>query len=322
MRELLLTTAVLLVSARASAQAPPETAGAPSPAALATELFHAGRDRLAAGGAREACPLLAESARLAARVATLAKLAECEERLGRLVAARAHWQQALDLARKEGDERQALVRAEGERLDRAVPRIRIVLPRERPADLEVLLDDVRVGPSLLAVAIPVDPGRHVVRATAPGRHAWSRSIESAADGAVAVVTVPELPQDAPRPVPTGRGGSRAVTALEAAGIAATALGVGGAALGAFFTGVAVARRDASNDAGCEGNRCPARAAEIREDARAAGDAATGFFVVGGALAVGGVLLFVLAPAPSGGARPQATVGALPAGLGLTAGGRW
>ncbi len=289
-------------------------------AALATDLFNAGRDLMAAGNHAAACPKLAESARLDAKVGTLAKSGECEEKLGRLVNARARWLQAQNLARAQGDARLARVEAEFARVDKLVPKLNIVLQGAAAPDLSLKVDDLQLSAASIGVPVPVEPGRHVVVASAPGRAPWSTTVEAGTDGAAVTVTIPELPSRpeaaapapqttstptptpapapatppepaaAPAPGPEGSTNPLKVGGLVTAGIGVVALGVGG-----VFAAQAKSSYDDSLNGGCTKNECTAAGLSLRNDARSAGTLATVFVVAGGVLAAGGITMFLVAP---------------------------
>src|SRR5678815_971664 len=92
-------------------------------AGIASQLFDAGRDLMKRGDFASACPKLFESARLEPRVGTLARLAECEEKIGHVAAARGHWKDAAELARAQRDDRAAHAEDEFKRVDAIVPRL-------------------------------------------------------------------------------------------------------------------------------------------------------------------------------------------------------
>jgi hypothetical protein len=286
----------------------------PADAALATELFNAGRDLMKDAQYAAACPKLAESARLDVKVGTLARLAECDERLGHVAVARSHWQQALNLARSSGDPRAAHVESELTRIDRVVPKIEIVFSGEPPRDLVLELDDVQLGVASLGVKLPVEPGPHTLRASTPGKRPAIVAIDVAADGAVSRVILPALvsdadpvppvatspassPSSAPPPdaVPRESSAPWRTVGLASAGVGVVAIGVG-----SVFGVMAKSKRDDSyaQPGGCVNDDCPPAAARTREDARSAGNTATVFFVAGGILAAAGVTMFLVAPAPS------------------------
>jgi hypothetical protein len=100
------------------------------------------------------------------------------------------------------------------------------------------------------------------------------------------------------------------------GVALGALGVAGLAAGAATGVLAIQKRNDSNaDGHCQGNQCDATGVGLRSDSIAAGNASTALFVIGGAAAVAGVVLVVVAPR-----KPAITLSLGPAAL--TARGRW
>lgn len=295
----------------ASAPSAPSSAGDAPPAAavpsqgeaLATELFDAARELMVAGRYSEASARLTESARLSPKVGTLGKLAECDEKLGRLVAARAHWQQARNLARASADERLSIVEAELARVDALVPKLLLSVSGAAPPGLAIHLDGVAIGASGLGLPLPLDPGQHTVAVTAPGKKPWSASVRMQADGKVTPLDVTPLDVpplvDASQPAPPGSAEPAAPPPpagrppLAIAGLIGAVTGMAGVGIGAWFGGRAQAKLDESNREGCDGDVCTPAAARIRNEARAAGDLSTAMFVSGGALLAGGVVLWLL-----------------------------
>jgi hypothetical protein len=309
--------------------APPDVPAQSHEEALATELFNAARELIAAGRHEEACPKLVESARLAQKVGTLGKLAECEEKLGQLVRARARWQQALNLARAQSDERAPIVERELARIDGIVPKLLVIFAGAPPAGLMVRVDGVELGASGVGTALPLDPGRHSVAVTAPGKRPWTNAVELKADGKITPLLVPALkdaaaPQEAPADRPKQEGGGAARSPLVAAGLVTAGVGVLAIGAGALFGVRAQTKLDESNRTGCAGDRCSPEGAEIRSEARTAGDASTGLFIAGGALAVGGIVMWIVAPEPKATSAPkvQALAGVGPSGGAVTIRGRW
>lgn len=283
-------------------------------ATLATQLFDEGRDEMKAQRFASACPKLAESARLDEKVGTLAKLAECEEHTGHLAAARAHWQQAMDLARTTGDERAAEVGRELSRVDAIVPKIRIVISHP-PSGLTLDLDRARLTIASVGVPLPVDPGTHTLVARAEGRTPWTADVETRADGALTTVSVPELTLGASREASPELASQRTspitTSPLRTVGPILAAAGAVSLVIGTVFGVRALSDKSAAQDAGCNGVTCPTTAAGgLRDDARAAGTISTIFVATGAALALGGVILWIAAPRSS-------SVGA---GVGMNAAG--
>ncbi len=302
----------LVVAGCLAAASPVHAQASPNDAALATELFNAGRDLMKEGNVQAACGKLSESARLDPKVGTLARLAECSEKLGQLVRARSHWQQAVNLARSLKDDRGPHAQEELERIDRLVPKLRITMTVPAPAGLTVNVDGAVVGEGSLGTPLPVEPGKHAVTVGAPGKKPWRGTFEVQANGAVTIVAVPAL-EDASEADANARPTAPAVSddgpsPLRVVGLVAAGVGVVGVGVGAAFALGAKSKFDESNQqpGGCVGNACPAGApTDARNDARAAGNVATVLTIAGGALAAGGLTLFLVAPRRT--ASPRAAV---------------
>lgn len=305
-----LLAALVLVAAllpAGAARAAPQDEAPPAPvdggsSPIATELFSEGRMLLEQGRYAEACPKLAESAKLEARVGTLGNVADCEERLGHVARARGYWQQAVNLAKAQGDARAAHAEQQLARLDVLVPRLKIAMPSAVPTGLVVRVDAVEVGSATLGTLMPLDPGVHAVEASAPGRTAWRAEVRLPASGGNVEVAIPDLPVVAANVAPMAASQREASVLVETGpsplgvvGLAATGVGLVGLGVGTYFAGLAQSRTDLSNGLGCVDDRCPPAAASMRESARDAGTMATALLVAGGALAVGGFVTYLLAP---------------------------
>lgn len=115
-------------------------------------------------------------------------IALCHEHIGKLVAARNGFETARREARKEKAEQVLLESTEHiEALEARIPSVRIQLS-EQPPGLSVLIDGDELQTGLLAVPIPLDPGEHRVRATAPGHEDVERivSLEEGATQSLAI----------------------------------------------------------------------------------------------------------------------------------------
>jgi hypothetical protein len=294
--------------------------------AVATELFNAGRDLMKAGNYVEACPKLASSARLDAKVGTLARLAECEEKVGQMVNARAHWEQAVNLARSEQDARLDHAASELARVDKLVPKIDVVWHGPVPAGCTLLIDSLDVGTASFGLALPVDAGSHTVVVTAPGKKPWTTTIQTKESGGLTTLDVPALSDGAagpavvlappsPGPPPTEAAtppARRGWTPMRIAGFVTADVGAVALVLGATFGVLTKVKLDDSNQGGCGANNsCNAAGFALRNDARTFGDVSTGLFIAGGLLAATGVTLFVVGSRPkeaSEGTRAALSVG--------------
>jgi hypothetical protein len=151
--------------------------------------------------------------------------------------------------------------------------------------------EVREGP------VDLDPGEHLVRATAEGFEPAEQSVsveEGSRDNALALELTP-LPEDAP---PTVGNQDQGVVMEEGPLWPAFVIGgVGVAAIGVGATMGVLAMGKASDlDAACpERDQCPPDNEGLESDARLFGNIATGMFIGGGVLAAGSVVWFILRP---------------------------
>lgn len=170
----------------------------------ATELFKKGRDAAVQNDFETACPLFEESNRLDAKVGTLLNLADCEERIGKLAEALQHWHQAVQLGTATGDVRVREARSRSATLDGRVPRLTVKLAEGVPASAKVERDGVPLGRAALGVAMPLNPGTHVVEVRAPGHEPkrFRFTVAEAESKDLHVTVGPRLPEptaDAPPP---------------------------------------------------------------------------------------------------------------------------
>jgi hypothetical protein len=171
--------------------------------ALALKLFDEGRALLAAGKVADACPKLEESWRLNPLPGTLLNLAVCHEQEGRTASAVAEFRQARALAERDRrDDRLSLADQHLHAIEGKVSTLVIVVgpDADRP-DLSISRDGTAVGRTVWGSRIPMDPGDHVVEASAPNKKAWKAIVKVAPDGDVQTVTLKPLEDAEPVPAP-------------------------------------------------------------------------------------------------------------------------
>lgn len=174
---LLATLGLLSLSAPAAAQ----------DIAAAEALFDRGLADMQAGRYETGCKALAESEHLDPQPGTLFTLAACEARWGRIATAVARFKdylarfdQMTPAGKARQGERPKIARRERDRLSPQVPRLALSLPPGAPAGTVVRRDGSVLGEAALGVALPVDPGEHLVSIQTPGRPVWEQHVTIAA----------------------------------------------------------------------------------------------------------------------------------------------
>lgn len=109
----------------------------------------------------EACPKFAASYKLDRTLGTLLNLADCEEHTSRIASAWAHWGEAVELAQKTGDKRDAFAATHRDALVKRLPMLELAVSAPSAA-LDVYRDGVKIDPAAYGVPLPSDPGSHVV----------------------------------------------------------------------------------------------------------------------------------------------------------------
>jgi hypothetical protein len=275
------------------------------------ELFQQARALIAQGRYEEACAKLAESEAIEPAVGTEFQLARCYELQGRTGSAWHLYERIVQQTHAAGqDAREAAARARMRTLEPQLTRVTIAVAAETEG-LEVTIDDRVVARDRWTPGDPIDPGSHVVRATAPGHTGWSQAID--VDAGSREVTIPRLAEPVPEPA-----APQAVAPGPAPPLAAPAaphdapagprpmgtqrviaLVVGGAAIAAIGTGLGFGARSlqlhGEADRECGPTTCTAHGLGLTDDARSAGDVATTLVAAGGAVLAAAAVLWLAAP---------------------------
>jgi hypothetical protein len=272
-----------------------------------------------------ACRKLEEVTRLVPEgIGAKLTLAQCYEALGQLASAWSQYALVAEVAGKAGQK---------ERAQRAAAKVSDLQPKLATLAVEVSAearsipglaierDGVALGEGQWGTPIPVDVGPHEVVATAPERKAWKQQAEVATNGAQVVVRVGALEAEAEakveakveaKPLPDAVGEPERPW-QRPVGIGAMALGGVGVAVGAVLGGLAIAKDGEIDDGHCiVQGRCDSEGMRLSEEAMGLASASTVVVVAGGALLVGGIVVFATAPRgpagePKGGGRLSARV---------------
>jgi hypothetical protein len=308
-------------------------------------LFLEARRLAAEGDFAAACPKFEDSYRLDPGIGTSFNLADCYEHRGLVASA---WARFLDVAAAT----KALGQSERERV--ALARAALLEPKLARLTIEVgatalglsvVRDGIAIGAASWGVAVPIDPGSHIVEASAPGRIPWKTTVDVREGPSAVTVAIPELavvpaapivelvvpaPRSAnPRPAaevsaaPQGpqRRWSRPVVALGAIGGAALAVG---AAFGIKFemdNGEAEAICPASTN--CTTVEAANHAALVRSAGVDLKLEVVGLAAGGAALLTAGYLWWREARHDRGRPTSRLALAAMPFGpVGLAVGGNW
>jgi len=292
--------------------------------ATADALFRQGLAEMKAGKYDSACPALAESQRLDPRAGTLFTLAECEVGAGKIATALAHYEDFLSFVEripKELKGRQAeRVKAAGEqkkKLDAEIPRLTIAVP-DPPAGIVVKRDGASLGAVTFGVALPIDPGKHVVSAEAPGRESqeWTVTLARGARETVTVAlkaasakTPPSASTVRTAPPPTATASAAPAAPNRVPVYVAAGVGVVGIAVGAVAGVMAMGKKSTIDDH-CPGKICDQEGTDALHSIKTVGGVSTVGFGVGFVgLAVAGVLLLGgRSETPQTGWNPSVMVG--------------
>jgi hypothetical protein len=190
--------AALVFPARAQADA------SASQKAAAESLFDDGVRAMKAGHFADACPKLEESERIDPGIGTLLYLGECYERTGRTASAWATFREAASSGQAQGEtERARVAAARADRLQTGLSKltVRVAPDTAQLSSLRVTRDNVAVASAQFGIAIPVDPGKYHMIASAEGYESFEADVDIAANGDSKTLDIPAL-KAAPKAAPT------------------------------------------------------------------------------------------------------------------------
>jgi hypothetical protein len=296
-------------------------AAAAQDVAAAEALFAEGKALREKGDWQGACAKFAESQRLDPSSGTALNLANCHRKLGKTATAWAEYKAAARLARQQGKTSRAEeADKNAAELEGELSYLTINAPNAVPG-LELRRDEVRLEQGSLGSRLPVDPGKHVIIASAPGYQTVTLEVVVGATGDAKVVEIPVLEravESAPKapgtppsaaaenPLPPappsaseekkGRGPAPWVVG----GIGVAALGVGAA-----FAGLA-AKTYSDAKGGCPSRvGCSSTVLDQRSQANTYANVANGMIPVGAAAVGVAIVLYVVAPKTSAEKKPGA-----------------
>ncbi len=303
------------MAAAAALASPSARAGEPTAAELqhAKELFAEAEKATEAKNFQKARDLLLEVAKIKETPGVVFHTANCDEQLGHLTAALRGFERAEALATAQGiDQVKDLTPPRLAALRERVPRLAVKLPPDVPS-AEVRLDGAEVAAKELG-EVRLDPGKHTVEATAPGRRPFTKAIDLEERAAVTIAV--SLPSEAGAPAPMAASpaaGASADAAPSGGGVPMASILLGGGAIALIAGGVvafAVAgSQNADGEAACASPAsCDPGA---RDSVQTLDRVALGLWIGGAVCAGAAVTLWATAPEP---AAPAAALRAGPGSL--------
>ena len=171
-------------------------------AALAESLFREGKRLSGEHKFAEACPKFAESYKLDPGLGTLLNLATCHESEGKPATAWAEFSEASSRAKREGDNDRAQLADEHVRaLEPKLAHVSVSLaPGAAVAGLVIKFDSRELASAALGLPIAIDPGKHVLEASAPGKETSTQAFDTPSTPTNLALTVPVLKDSAGAPV--------------------------------------------------------------------------------------------------------------------------
>jgi hypothetical protein len=311
--------------------------------ARAQQLFDSALADAEAGNLASACPKFLASQEADPKTSTLLNLASCYEKNGQTASAWGAFREAEGLARKVARaDWESTARMHADALEPKLARLTVQVPEpSRVPGLTVMRDGARIATGEWGVAIPVDPGEHVVTASAAGRTPWETRSSIREPSTTVTVSVPvleplpvaEIAPVVSAPVAPGTPGAPAGeppvrasswwTTWRTAGVVGMGAGVVGLVAGGVLGLVAKSNYDEARGRCADGAQgCPPSAVADSESAYRMATGATVVFVLGAATVAGGAAMVLFAP-DADAAKPARASAALHVGPGsIGVHGRW
>jgi hypothetical protein len=332
------TMGILLVVGDAHGQA---STGATEKAA-AEALFQQGTELMGEKQYAAACEKFAGSHQLDAALGTLLRLADCNDRIGKSASAWAMFKEVSSVARTRNEtERLRIAEERAVELEKRLSKLEIKLETKNvPVGFELKLNGVSIPRATWDLAVPVDPGRQKLEASAPGRITWTGTVEVPDGPTTRSIEVPVL---AVKPTSAEPGSSSALSGSASTspvrdttsspgstqrttGYVLGALGIVSLGLGGFF-GYRAYSQNQDSLAECRAddtNACTAGGKSMRDDARGAAMGSTIALAAGGLLTVGGLVLVLTARSESrhAGSDLRVSTGLVGRGTGVQLEGSW
>jgi hypothetical protein len=237
-------------------------------------------------------------------------------------------------------ERWRMADERGAELEKRLSKLEIKLESKNvPSGFELKLNGVSIPRATWDAAIPVDPGKQKLEASAPGRVTWSGTVDVPEGPTTRSIEVPTTL--AVKPASADPNGAATMAAGAASGrdsasspgstqrtigYVTSAVGIVGIGIGGFLGYRAYSLNKDSLDqcSNLDPNACTAEGKSLRDDAQSAALGSTIALVAGSALTVGGIVLVLTAKSDSrhAGTDLKVSTGFVGRGPGVSLEGTW
>lgn len=294
----------------------------PTEKAAAEALYQLGQQLMKSGDYANACAKLEASESLDPGVGTLLVLGDCQEKLGKIASAWATFREAFALATAHNESDRA--RIADIRAAALKPRLVNVVFNVPAANdvsgFELQRNGLVIAKGSWGVALPVDPGKYQLRATAPRHEPWQSTLEVPVEReAPLVVQVPVLRAQASA-APASNRGTRSTAPFEQGRSAGASQKTWGAVVGVVGAAALVtsgvfafmaSQKNNDSKAECDSrapNLCSPKGVSLREDAQNWARLSTVFGIGGGAALAAGTVIYLTAPGAESGKLTGLTIG--------------
>jgi hypothetical protein len=266
-----------------------------SSSALAENLFREGKKLLDKKSYAEACPKLAESARLDPASGTLLALGLCHEGQGKTASAWADFTEAASVARRDNrpDREKAAIK-EAAALEPKLARVTYDVASSTTRGLEIRQDDVVLGSAAWKDS-PIDPGEHAIEAIAPGKTPFKTTftIGASEKKTVSVPALEDEPVHGPAPIETTP--EKTGSPVRTAGFVIGGVGIASLVGSGILGGLAIAKNSDGKSA-CPTKTCAnPSGVDANHAAETFADVSTVLFIAGAVLTAAGVTLVIVSP---------------------------
>ena len=162
----------------------------------ANDLFFQGKALMEGGNVAAGCQKLAQSLAIQRRGGTILNLAVCRATLGQHATALRLFEEALELAKKDGRaDRQELARAQIDEARSKLSWLTILASRASVPGVKIECDGEEVPADKWGAPQAIDSGRHVIVATAPGAKRFETTVFVGGPGDDPLVAIPPFASD-------------------------------------------------------------------------------------------------------------------------------